>query len=63
MLNNNAQVSPDVPEDFSMQEPLTMEQFNSPLVDSQYKSTYAVVASSGAYSQEFNEEENCIPSG
>ncbi|XP_033223235.1 epithelial discoidin domain-containing receptor 1-like [Belonocnema kinseyi] len=46
MLNNNAQVSPDVPEDFSMHEPLTMEQFNSPLVDSQYKSTYAVVANS-----------------
>ncbi|XP_051161942.1 discoidin domain-containing receptor 2-like [Leptopilina boulardi] len=46
MLNNNAHVSPDVPEDVSMHEPLTMEQFNSPLVDSQYKSTYAVVANS-----------------
>lgn len=50
MLNNNAHVSPDVPEDVSMHEPLTMEQFNSPLVDSQYKSTYAVVANSGTYS-------------
>lgn len=62
MLNNNAHVSPDVPEDVSMHEPLTMEQFNSPLVDSQYKSTYAVVANSGTYivttSKEFNQQEN-----
>lgn len=40
-------VSPDVPEDVSMHESLTMEQFNSPLVSPQYKSTYAIVASSG----------------
>lgn len=39
-------VSPDVPEDVSMHESLTMEQFNSPLVSPQYKSTYAIVASS-----------------
>ncbi|XP_025155665.1 discoidin domain-containing receptor tyrosine kinase B isoform X2 [Harpegnathos saltator] len=39
-------VSPDIPEDVSMHESLTMEQFNSPLVSPQYKSTYAIVASS-----------------
>ncbi|XP_028047094.2 discoidin domain-containing receptor 2 isoform X2 [Monomorium pharaonis] len=39
-------VSPDVPEDVSMHESLTMEQFNSPLVSPQYKSTYAIVANS-----------------
>lgn len=47
MLNDNSRVSPDVPEDFSMHESLTMEQFNSPLVDSQYKSTYAIVSTTG----------------
>lgn len=39
-------VSPDIPEDVSMHESLTMEQFNSPLVSPQYKSTYAIVANS-----------------
>ncbi|XP_011642061.1 discoidin domain-containing receptor tyrosine kinase B-like isoform X2 [Pogonomyrmex barbatus] len=39
-------VSPDMPEDVSMHESLTMEQFNSPLVSPQYKSTYAIVANS-----------------
>jgi hypothetical protein len=39
--------TPDMPEDVSMHESLTMEQFNSPLVSPQYKSTYAIVASSG----------------
>lgn len=39
-------VSPDMPEDGSMHESLTMEQFNSPLVSPQYKSTYAIVATS-----------------
>ncbi|XP_003702398.2 discoidin domain-containing receptor 2 isoform X1 [Megachile rotundata] len=39
-------VSPDIPEDGSMHESLTMEQFNSPLVSPQYKSTYAIVATS-----------------
>ncbi|XP_029660186.1 discoidin domain-containing receptor 2-like [Formica exsecta] len=39
-------VSPDVPEDVSIHESLTMEQFNSPLVSPQYKSTYAIVANS-----------------
>ncbi|XP_020282480.1 discoidin domain-containing receptor 2-like isoform X2 [Pseudomyrmex gracilis] len=38
--------SPDMPEDVSMHESLTMEQFNSPLVSPQYKSTYAIVANS-----------------
>ncbi|KAH0948374.1 hypothetical protein HN011_011755 [Eciton burchellii] len=38
--------TPDMPEDVSMHESLTMEQFNSPLVSPQYKSTYAIVASS-----------------
>ena len=33
--------------DVSMHESLTMEQFNSPLVESQYKSTYAIVANTG----------------
>lgn len=42
-------VSPDVPEDVSMHESLTMEQFNSPLVSPQYKSTYAIVANSGKH--------------
>lgn len=40
-------VTPDIPEDVSIHESLTMEQFNSPLVSPQYKSTYAIVASSG----------------
>lgn len=35
------------PNDHSMHESLTMEQFNSPLVESQYKSTYAIVANTG----------------
>lgn len=42
-------VSPDMPEDGSMHESLTMEQFNSPLVSPQYKSTYAIVATSGEF--------------
>lgn len=40
-------VSPDVPEDVSIHDSLTMEQFNSPLVSPQYKATYAIVASAG----------------
>lgn len=35
------------PDDLSMHESLTMEQFNSPLVESQYRSTYAIVANTG----------------
>ncbi|XP_012341133.1 discoidin domain-containing receptor 2 isoform X2 [Apis florea] len=47
MLTETANhVSPDMPEDGSMHESLTMEQFNSPLVSPQYKSTYAIVATS-----------------
>lgn len=47
MLTESANhVSPDMPEDVSMHESLTMEQFNSPLVSPQYKSTYAIVATS-----------------
>lgn len=46
-------VSPDVPEDVSMHESLTMEQFNSPLVSPQYKSTYAIVANSGEYASAY----------
>lgn len=37
----------EFPEELSMQDSLTMEQFNSPLVESQYKSTYAIVANTG----------------
>lgn len=50
MLTETANhVSPDMPEDGSMHESLTMEQFNSPLVSPQYKSTYAIVATSGEF--------------
>lgn len=49
MLDDKDRVSPDAPEDFSVHESLTMEQFNSPLVESQYKSTYAVVSNNGIY--------------
>lgn len=50
MLTETANhVSPDIPEDGSMHESLTMEQFNSPLVSPQYKSTYAIVATSGEH--------------
>lgn len=34
-------------EDISIQGSLTMEQFSSPLVESQYKSTYAIVSNTG----------------
>ena len=34
-------------EDARLQESLTMERFNSPLVDSQYRSTYAIVTNAG----------------
>ncbi|XP_066592503.1 discoidin domain-containing receptor 2-like [Prorops nasuta] len=44
--NTTNHVSPDMPEDASMHESLTMEQFNSPLVNTQYKPTYATVNSS-----------------
>lgn len=50
MLTETANhVSPDMPEDGSMHESLTMEQFDSPLVSPQYKSTYAIVATSGEF--------------
>lgn len=48
MLNDNGRASPDHPEeDGSIHESLTMEQFDSPLVGSPYKATYAAVINTG----------------
>nr|XP_050858439.1 discoidin domain-containing receptor 2-like isoform X1 [Vespula vulgaris] len=47
MLNDSGNhASVDAPEDVSVHESLTMEQFDSPLVSPQCKSTYAIVANS-----------------
>ncbi|KAI4489296.1 hypothetical protein M0804_004794 [Polistes exclamans] len=47
MLNDGGNhASVDAPEDVSVHESLTMEQFDSPLVSPHYKSTYAIVANS-----------------
>ncbi|KAI4489609.1 hypothetical protein M0802_010948 [Mischocyttarus mexicanus] len=47
MLNDGGNhASVDAPEDVSVHESLTMEQFDSPLVSPQCKSTYAIVANS-----------------
>ncbi|XP_043286300.1 discoidin domain-containing receptor 2-like [Venturia canescens] len=47
MLNDNGRASPEPPEeDASIHESLTMEQFDSPLVGSPYKATYAAVVNS-----------------
>ncbi|OXU28140.1 hypothetical protein TSAR_006706, partial [Trichomalopsis sarcophagae] len=43
------------PDDLSMRESLTMEHFNSPLVESQYKSTYAIVANTDSPSRELQQ--------
>ncbi|XP_015586298.1 discoidin domain-containing receptor 2 isoform X2 [Cephus cinctus] len=46
MLHDNTRVSPEVADDTSLHESLTMEQFDSPLVSGQNKQSYAPIPSS-----------------